>query len=224
MDAISHVSIPVQEGQLPLTVARGKGTGAAVILIPSAFGVAPDVERQLTEIADYACLAVAMDLLFREDPGYVPYDDMPRISTRFKDFNRERCRQDVLAVVQWVQAHADGKPIVGVGVCMGGPTTLRLAAEGLIQGVVTWHGSAMETFLDRASEMRCPMRHHFGAEDPVTKPETIEAIRKAFAGRDDVRFFVHEGATHGFSHPDAQVYQEKAERAGMASVKELVTG
>ena len=41
----------------------------------------------------------------------------------------------------------------------------------------------------------------------------------------DVRFFVHEGATHGFSHRGAAAaYQAEADRAGMASVRELVAG
>ena len=51
------------------------------------------------------------------------------------------------------------------------------------------------------------------------------AVRRAFAGRDDIRIIVHDGATHGFSHRAAQkAYDEEAERAGMNSLRELIAG
>jgi carboxymethylenebutenolidase len=112
---------------------------------------------------------------------------------------------------------------VFVGICFGGPFALMTAADGVVAGAVTWHGTRMDAYLERATDMRCPMRHHFGSVDPFVNAEAIDAIRKAFAGRSDVHFFVHEGATHGFSHRmSARSYQERAERAGMASVLELV--
>lgn len=113
--------------------------------------------------------------------------------------------------------------MVALGICFGGPYALRAAADSLVAGVVTWHGSWMEKSLGRVSDMRCPMRFHFGSADPIVPIEAVEAIRKAFEGRSDVKIYVHEGATHGFSHPESPAYDAEAERAGMASVRELVT-
>jgi carboxymethylenebutenolidase len=106
---------------------------------------------------------------------------------------------------------------------LGGPFALLAAADGLADGVVTWHGTRMEVFLERAAEMRCPMRHHFGAEDPFSPAEAVEAVRKAFHGREDVEIAVHEGASHGFSQRGlARAYHERAELAGMDAVRELI--
>lgn len=80
-------------------------------------------------------------------------------------------------------------------------------------------------YVERAGEMRCPLRLHFGSADPFVPPEAVETVRTAFAGRRDVRIIVHDGATHGFSHREApQAYDEHAERASLDSMRELIAG
>jgi carboxymethylenebutenolidase len=218
---ISHDFLPV-EGGLPLTVARGAGSGAAVVIMPSAFGVGPDLEAQMEELSAKASLVVALDPFFREDPGPALYDDFTRAMGRLQAFDRTRGYRDVRAAIGWARQQS-GKPVVLVGICFGGPYALMVAADGAVEGIVTWHGTRMDAYLERAADMRCPMRHHFGSDDPFVSSEAVESIRKAFAGRKDVELFVHEGATHGFSHrASARSYQERAERAGMDSVLGLV--
>ncbi len=215
--------LPVDGSELPLTVARSHGAGAAVVIMPSAFGVAVDLEEQMMELCSDATLVVAMDPFFRTDPGAAPYDDMPRIMARLQSLDRARTYRDLLAAIDWTREEADGRAVVVLGVCFGGPFALLAAADGAVDGVVTWHGTRMDQYLDRAAEMRCPMRLHFGAVDPVVPMAAVDAICAAFAGRPDVRVVVHEGATHGFSHPSsARSYDAPAERAGMSSLCELV--
>jgi carboxymethylenebutenolidase len=219
--------LPVEQGELPLTIARGAGAGAAVVIVPSAFGIGADLEAQMEELAERASLVVAMDVFFREDAGPVPYDDRPRAMQRLQGMDRGRVFRDLRATIQWTRdsarsAGGSGRAVV-LGICLGGPFALLAAAEGLVDGAVTWHGTRMEVFLERAAEMRCPMRHHFGAADPFSPPEAVEAVRKAFEGRDDVAIVVHEGASHGFSQRAlARAYHERAERAGMDALRDLI--
>jgi carboxymethylenebutenolidase len=80
----------------------------------------------------------------------------------------------------------------------------------------------MEHHVERAAEMRCPMRLHFGGADPFVPMASVDAVRTAFSGRPDVAVVVHEGATHGFSHRGApRAHDERAERAGMDSLRAL---
>jgi carboxymethylenebutenolidase len=221
--ALSRHALPVPAGLLPLTVARGGGSGAALVVVPSAFGVAPDLEAQLEALAGEARLVATFDPFFREDPGVVPYEDMARVMQRLRGLDRARAQADLRAVLAWARAEAGGGPVVVLGVCFGGPFALLAAADGLVDGVATWHGTRLESFLGRAPEMRCPMRLHFGGVDPFVPPAAVEAVREAFAGREDVHLFVHPGATHGFTHPGAaKAYDARAERAALASVCELV--
>ncbi len=224
---VSHHLLPVGhlgvEQALPLTIARGDGAGAAVVIVPSAFGIGPDLEAQMEELARDASLVVAIDPFFREDPGPAPHDDMARVMARIRAIDRQRGHADVHAAIAWARVQAPHQKVVVLGICFGGPSALLAAADGAADGVVTWHGSYMTDFLARSSEMRCPMRLHFGSEDPFVPMQAVETIRSAFAGRHDVHIIVHEGATHGFSHRAApQAYDQQAERASMDSVRELI--
>jgi carboxymethylenebutenolidase len=221
--AIAHHLLPVELGELPLTIARGGGAGAAVVIVPSAFGIGADLEAQMQELAEHATLVAAMDVFFREDAGPVPYEDRSRAMARLQGMNRARALRDLRAMIDWARLQVNGGKAVVLGICLGGPFALLAAADGLADGVVTWHGTRMEVFLERAEDMRCPMRHHFGAEDPFSPPEAIAAVRNAFKTRTDVEIVVHEGASHGFSQRGlARAYDERAERAGMDAVRELI--
>ncbi len=217
---VTHDFLPVEGGLLPLTVARARGAGSAVVIVPSAFGVTPDLEAQMEELARDACQVVAFDPFFRDDPGAASYEDMARAMARVRGVNRERAYADLRTSIDRAR-EANGKVVV-LGICFGGPLALAAAADAVADGVVTWHGSRLEQALTRAGEMRCPLRLHCGSVDPVMPPEALRAVRAAFAEHGDVQIIVHEGATHGFSHRTARVYDARAERAGMDAVRELV--
>lgn len=223
MTDIQRELLPTEGGELPLWVARGAGNGAALVIVPSAFGVGPDLEQQMLELAEDACVVVTYDPFFRYDPGVLAYSDMPGVMRRIEKLDRVQSARDFAAVVTWARAQPQVASVVGLGICFGGPFVLLAASRGELDGVVTWHGSRMERFLDRVPEVRCPVRLHFGSVDPVTPMEAIEAIRQAFANREGAQVFVHEGATHGFSQRGAgPAYQQAAEQAGMHSARELL--
>ena len=90
-----------------------------------------------------------------------------------------------------------------------------------IAGGVTWHGSRMENFLDRAADTTCPFRLHFGADDPITPSEAIDEIRTAFAGHPDASIAVHPGAVHGYAL-GGDAYDSEACQAGLDATKELL--
>jgi len=221
--AITHHRLPVEQGDLPLTIARGAGDGAAVVIMPSAFGVGPDLEAQMQELAREARAVVAIDPFFRDDAGPAPYDDMARVMARLQGLDRPRSDRDLRAAIDWVRAQEGDRPVVMLGICFGGSYALLAAADDVVDGVVTWHGTWLDNYVERAAEMRCPMRLHFGSADPFVPSAAVEAVRSAFVEHRDLRVIVHDGATHGFSHrAAAQAYNEPAERAGMDSLRELI--
>ena len=223
MRTITHHRLPVEQGELPLTIVRSGGVGAAVVIMPSAFGIGADLEAQMEELAADASVVVAIDPFFRDDPGHAPYDDMARVMMRLQILDHQRGYRDLRAAIDWVRAQERGQSVVILGICFGGPYALLAAADGVVDGMVTWHGTRMENYVERAAEMRCPMRLHFGSADPFVSSEAVEAVRTAFASRRDVRIIVHDGATHGFSHREApEAYDAHAERAGMNSLRGLI--
>jgi len=220
---ISRHRIPVEDADLALTVARSGGSGAALAIFPSAFGIGADLEEQMSELSERASVVAAFDPFARSAPGFVPYEDLQRVITRIQALDRERAARDFRAVIEWARKQAPSGAVVALGICFGGPYALLAAADGAVAGVVAWHGTALGQHLARAAEMRCPMRLHFGGADPFVAKEEVEAVRAAFEARPDVRIAVHEGATHGFTHRAApQAFDARAERAAMDAALELL--
>jgi len=195
------------------------GGGPGLVVIPSIFGPAPDLLAGLSALADGA-LIVVPDPFFHEGGGVVPYSDHDGAIGRLKGFERDRCFSEMLAVIEWTRSRCNGN-VVGLGICFGGPVVLHAAGVGALAGLVTWHGSRMEAYLDRASEISCPLRFHFGESDPVTPPDAIEQIRSAFSGHADADFVVHPGLVHGFSH-EGDAYDEAAARQGLDATRDLL--
>jgi carboxymethylenebutenolidase len=220
---ISRQLLPLEDGALPLTVAEDGGAGASLVVMPSAFGIGRDLESQMSEIASHARLVVALDPFFRTDGGPAPYDDMKRVVGRITALHPRRAYADLKAAIDWTRSHAPDRSVTVLGICFGGAHALHAAADGVASGVVTWHATRIGEVLDRASEVRCPVRMHFGAADPFVPFEVVEAVRVAFSAHDDARVIMHPGATHGFTHRDApQAYDSNAERAAMESAYELI--
>jgi carboxymethylenebutenolidase len=207
-------AVPVRvQGRAPSDDAPG------LVVVPSIFGPAPDLLERLAPLAQDALVVVA-DPFWREGGGVVPYDDFDGAFQRLHGFDRDRCLSDMRAVIAWTKERCNGR-VVGVGICFGGPIVLTAAAEGALSGVVTWHGSRMENFLDGADQISCPLRFHFGAADPVTPPEAIEKLQEVFASHPDAVFVVYPGLEHGFSH-DGRSYDATATQAGIDDTRDLL--
>ena len=214
-------AFPVEDGAVPSAVMGPTDASRvpALVVVPSIFGPAPDLCKRLSELSDLA-LVVVPDPFWRLGGGVIPYHDLERARSRLTGFDPRRCIADLGAVVEWATARSNGR-VIGLGICFGGPFVLRFAGEGRLAGAVTWHGSRMESHLDRAAVTTCPLRLHFGGADPVTPPDAIEKIRAAFASNPDLSIVVHPGAVHGFSH-DGPAYDARACRAGLDAVRELL--
>jgi carboxymethylenebutenolidase len=214
-------SIPVDGGAVPTAVLGPEDPGGlpALVVGPSIFGPAPDLLARLAEFEQRALVAVP-DPFWRVGGGVVPYDQHDAAIARLRGFELRRCIDDLGAVLDWARARGNGR-VIGLGICFGGPFVLRFAAERRLDGAVTWHGSRMEDHLERAGEIVCPLRLHFGAADPITPPAAIEKIRAALASHPDLSIVVHPGADHGFSH-DGRADDARACRAGLDALGELL--
>lgn len=220
MKMAQRLTIDVADGALPLHV-QGPDDGSvpAVLVVPSVFGPAPDLLDRLAGLATDT-LVVVPDPFWKTGEQVVPYDRLDDAIARMEGFDWGTCNREMATAVDWAREHGNGR-VVGVGICFGGPFVLRMGRAGLLDGVVTWHGSRLEQFLDGVADMDCPVRHHLGGDDPITPPEVVDSLRKAFAGHADCEIVVHPGATHGFTH-DGDAYDEAAWQASLASVVELV--
>ena len=213
--------VEVEGGSVPVYVQGSEDSREVpgLVVVPSIFGPAPDLLKQMSELSD-AALVVVVDPFWRVGGGVAPYDDPAGAIGRLEGFDWDQGLSDVRAVIDWMRQRCNGR-VAGLGICFGGPVVLVAAGQGALEGVITWHGSRMENYLDRADRISCPLRFHFGSADPVTPPEAIEKIRAAFAAHKDVSFVLHPGLEHGFSH-EGSTYDPGAARAGVDDTRALL--
>ena len=204
---------------MPVTFVRGPGRRALVI-VPAAFGVTDDLRSQMHELAGSAALVATLNPFWREHPVPLPYTDFPGVMARLQALDRERLIADLRALVAWVAPQCAG--VVGLGICFGGVFVFRLASEGLLDAVATWHAGRLEQHLDLVTSTHVPMALHFGGADRVVPPSAVAQVRSALADRQDATVVEHPGLDHGFSHPSAPPYDAAATEAALSSLRALL--
>jgi len=221
MNAPSKLTVRVEGGEVPVHLPGSEEARdfPGLVVIPSIFGPASDLLRGLASLSD-AALVVVMDPFWRAEAGAIPYADRDAAFGRLRGFDLEACFADTLCVIEWIRERCNGR-VAGLGICFGGPVVLHAAADGALDGVVTWHGSRMENFLGRADQITCPLRLHFGEADPVSPPEAIAKIKLAFAAHPNASFVVHPGLVHGYSH-EGESYDEVAARSDLEATREFL--
>jgi carboxymethylenebutenolidase len=105
-----------------------------------------------------------------------------------------------------------------LGFCMGGHYTFKAAAidrfdaavpfYGMVRAPDAWNGAGHHIEpLAVAAEM-CPTLAIFGTNDPWTPAADIDALRTAWASRNDCEIMLVEGGEHGFVHdPEREVHR-----------------
>ena len=203
---------------VPVFHARPDGMPAAgVVLHPDIMGLRPLFETMAMRLASHG-LAVAVTEPFarRSDAERADADIATRMSW-VAELDDEEQLDDLSAAADLLVVD-DGVSKVGVlGFCMGGLYTLEAAATdrfdravsfyGMIRLPDGWKGDGKRSPLDTAADV-CPTLAIFGSVDAMTPAADIEALRAAWAGRDDCEIIVVEGADHGFVHdPDRPAHR-----------------
>jgi carboxymethylenebutenolidase len=125
--------------------------------------------------------------------------------------------------------HDDVTDVAVLGFCMGGMYALKAAATGRFDRAVAfygmirvpagWRGDALAEPLATAANV-CPTLAVFGGADSFTPAADIDALRAAWAARDDCEVVVYADAEHGFVH-DADRPAHRADDAADAWARTL---
>jgi carboxymethylenebutenolidase len=114
------------------------------------------------------------------------------------------------------------RKLATTGYCMGGPITMRTAANfpDRIGAAASFHGGGLVTDKPDSPHLLVPkMKVEYliaiADNDDKRQPEAKETLKQAFANAKlKAEIEVYEGAQHGWCPPDSQVYNEaQAEKA-----------
>jgi carboxymethylenebutenolidase len=128
--------------------------------------------------------------------------------------------EDVAAAVAALRSRAECTGKVGaLGFGLGGKLAYLAAAEGCVDGAVSYYGFGVDFGLNFAARIRCPLALHVAGRDPQIPEPAVARIRQAFAGRPDVATYVYPDVGPGFDRRSGPNYDRAA--AGLAHSRSI---
>src|SRR6185437_4724399 len=209
------------------------GTHPGVLMWPDIFGLRPTFRHMADRLAQsgYAVLVVNPFYRIRKAPTSPPHPDFNDPATRtelmgmMNSLTPQATVTDARTFVPWIRnqpAVSRTRKMASTGYCMGGPFTLRTAAQfpEHIGAGATFHGAALVTDTADSPHLLIPrIRAQYlmaiAESDDKKQPEAKTILRDAFAKAHlPAEIAVYPGTIHGWCVPDSQVYNhDEAEKA-----------
>jgi carboxymethylenebutenolidase len=194
-----------------LAVPKG-GKGPGIVLCQEIFGI----NAYIREVADYYAeegyTVVAPDLFWRIEPGIeLGYSEQEwqHAFELFQKFDTELGMQDITATVEAMRTMPQVVGKIGaLGFCLGGRLAYLAAARSGVDCAVAYYGVTIDQYLDEAAKIQVPVLLHFADQDKYAPMATVDRIKGAFAGRDDVEIYVYPGVDHAFARPQSPHYHK----------------
>lgn len=210
-----------------------EGAAPGVLVWPDIFGLRPAFRQMGRRLAEsgYSVLVVNPFYRTRHAPTAPENPDFNDPATRAAlmalagSLTPQTTVTDARAFVGWLDAQPSvhkRRKMGTTGYCMGGPFTLRTAAEfpARIGAGASFHGGGLVTGKPDSPHLLIPkIRAHFliaiAENDDERQPDAKNVLRAAFAqAKVPAEIEVYAGAKHGWCPPDSRVYNDaQAERA-----------
>lgn len=186
------------------------GSGPGLVVFQEIFGINDNIRELSDRFADAGYVVLAPDMFWRLEPRFERKDESG-IGDAFamvQNFDMAQGIDDIGATHAHLlgMAACTGK-VGGVGFCLGGGLAFAMAALSRVDGrgpdgVVSYYGSAVNSLLEHADKIECPILFHYGDSDAFIPTENVTEVENAFAGNGAVEV-LHYDAGHAFSNFDA---------------------
>ncbi len=220
------VTLRGYDGDLvPAFHARPDGMPSRGLVIhPDIGGVRPLFEDLARRLASHGIAVMCPEPFARALTNGVDLSDLDRRMAQVGLLDDESQIGDLELAADYLVVHDDVSEVAVLGFCMGGMYALKAAATerfdravafyGMIRLPEPWRGPGQAEPLASVAEA-CPTLALFGTADPYTPAADIDALRDAWAGREDCEIVVYQDAEHGFVH-DADRPAHRADDAADA--------
>jgi len=209
------------------------GKHPAVLVWADAFGLRPAFKQMATRLAESGYAVLVHNPYYRVakvpalPPGldFAKPDERAQIMKLMTTLTPETNIVDAKAFVAFLDSQPQvdtGRKMATTGYCMGGPMTMRTAAEfpNRIGAAASFHGGGLVTKEANSPHLLVPkMKAQYlfavAENDDKAQPEAKTVLAESFqkAGL-KAEIEVYAGALHGWCPPDAAVYnQAQAEKA-----------
>lgn len=195
------------------------GSGPGLLVLPEIYNSNEHIRSVAQGFAAEGFVTLAPDVFWRLEPGtYLPYtaDGQARARALNQRLDVDALLGDLGQCLAALRARPECTGKLGAtGFCLGGKLTYLCAARHAIDAAVSYYGVKIDSYLDEADEITCPVLFHFAERDSHVPPETVAAIRARIGDRSDIDIHVYDGAEHGFNRRGYPPYHEAAARLAM---------
>jgi carboxymethylenebutenolidase len=189
-------------------------TAPGIVLLQEESGTNNQIENMCNLLAEEGYLVVAPDVFARLDRDVnlvYSQEDVEKGVPLSERFDTEQGLRDIGVAIAALRAMpgCDGK-VATIGFSLGGTLAVLAAARYDVQCAISYYGVGIERHLDEVKLITSPLVMHFAEEDRFSSPETISAIRRAFAGHKNVKVYTYPGVDYAFASPESASHNKPA--------------
>jgi carboxymethylenebutenolidase len=188
------------------------GSGPGLLVLQEIFGVNDYIREVCERLAKLGYVAMAPDVFWRIERNVAingnTDESMQKAFGYIGAYDWQTGVPDLVAAL----AHLRGLPETGgragaLGFCFGGVTSFVLGCVSDPDVVVSYYGSGVPDWLDKAEGLIAPTILHFGSNDPFIPGEKIAAVREWAGDKPHVEF--HEYASgHAFDNHTSEMFSD----------------
>ena len=198
--------------------------GPLLVIVPSIFGIGPDVTGYAQDFAKAGALVYVLDSFWREDPGPLPIpSESRRAVRRMQAVDPDNVLADILTAVDHgrTDQSCNGSVIL-LGICFGGRFAWRAASKTPVQALAAWHGGGMLADIKQNTPEAAHLELDFGEADPLIPLSVVDQIRGILHGRENTHIRTHPNSGHGFTHTGTVKYNAQAAKHAKDAVLRLI--
>lgn len=182
-----------------------EGKRPGVLVVHEWWGHNDYARRRARMLAKLGYTALALDMYGDGKEAKHPKDAMAFMNAVLKDMDVAVARFGAAEKVLDEHDTTDPDRTAAIGYCFGGAMVLHMARTGMkLDGVASFHGTLGTKTPAKKGEVSAKVLVLHGADDPLVKPDSIDAFKKEMTDAGvDMKFIAYPGAKHAFSNPAA---------------------
>ena len=194
---------PGQDGPFP-----------AVLLYMDAFGLRPQIQQMAERLASEGYAVLAPNVFYRDHEAELGTSDFAVLREYMKALTPDAVERDARAYLDYL---APDRPVGVVGYCMGGRLALLTAGRlpERVAAAASFHAGNLVTDAPESphrvfGDIRAEVYVAHADQDRSMPPEQQERVESALSVVTH-RAELYQGARHGFTMADLEVYDEQAD-------------
>jgi carboxymethylenebutenolidase len=187
------------------------GGGPGILVLQEIFGVNEYIREVCERLAGLGYVAMAPDVFWRIERNVQlgTGDDALKAAYGYiGQYDWQSGIPDLAAALEHLRALPEtGGRAAALGFCFGGTTSFALACVANPDAVVSYYGSGVPDWCDRADDVIAPVLLHFGANDPYIPSEQIDKVREWAESQPSVTFRSYESG-HAFDNHTSPMFSD----------------